>query len=174
MPPLPWTLRAKGFITLIATGMESQVVTARGWLNSREFLKLFAISRAALGPGVMLATLVGWKLAGWNGAVIASLALFVASSLLCSNVHRDKRWHRAMREGLAPVGTGLIIAGVISIFGLMGTWLAAAIAIAARSTQLFSARADACYHLLGRARIAGTLQRLKCLGYTAAFLVIWP
>ena len=32
----------------------------------------------------------------------------------------DKKWHRAAREGLAPVGTGLVIAGVIAIFRLSG------------------------------------------------------
>lgn len=134
---VPFSLISIGGGASIIAGMENQVVTARGWLSAQQFLELFAISRAAPGPGVMLATLVGWKLAGWSGAIVASLALFVPSSLLCytvfrvSNAHRDKRWHRAMREGLAPVGTGLIIAGVISIFGLMGTWHSATIALAA-------------------------------------------
>ncbi|WP_428425198.1 chromate transporter [Pararhizobium sp.] len=143
---VPFSLISIGGGASIISGMENQVVTARGWLSSREFLELFAISRAAPGPGVMLATLVGWKVAGWAGAIIASLALFVPSSLLCygvfrwSNAHREKRWHRAVREGLAPVGTGLIIAGVISIFGLMATWVAVAIAFAAAGTLVFSPR----------------------------------
>lgn len=143
---VPFSLISIGGGASIIAGMENQVVTARGWLSAQQFLELFAISRAAPGPGVMLATLVGWKLAGWSGAVVASLALFVPSSLLCytvfrvSNAHRDKRWHRAMREGLAPVGTGLIIAGVISIFGLMGTWQSATIALAAAAVLSFLPR----------------------------------
>lgn len=143
---VPFSLISIGGGASIISGMENQVVTARGWLNSREFLELFAISRAAPGPGVMLATLVGWKVAGWFGAIIASLALFVPSSMLCygvfrwSNAHRGKRWHRAVREGLAPVGTGLIIAGVISIFGLMATWVAVAIAVTAAGALVFSPR----------------------------------
>jgi chromate transport protein ChrA len=36
----------------------------------------------APGPGALLTTLIGWKTAGFTGAVIASLALFVPSSLL--------------------------------------------------------------------------------------------
>jgi chromate transporter len=143
---VPFSLISIGGGASIIAGMEDQVVSARGWLSAQQFLELFAISRAAPGPGVMLATLVGWKLAGWTGAIVASLALFVPSSLLCytvfrvSNAHRDKRWNRAMREGLAPIGTGLIIAGVISIFGLMGTWHAVAIAAAAAGTLNFLAR----------------------------------
>lgn len=121
---VPFSLISIGGGASIISGMETEVVRAKGWLTSQEFLELFAISRAAPGPGTMLATLVGWKIAGWFGAVVASLALFVPSSLLCytvfrlSNAHREKHWHRAMREGLAPVGTGLIIAGVISIIHL--------------------------------------------------------
>lgn len=146
---VPFSLISIGGGASIISGMEDQVVTARGWLSSREFLELFAVSRAAPGPGVMLATLVGWKVAGWAGAVIASLALFVPSSLLCygvfrwSNAHREKRWHRAVREGLAPVGTGLIIAGVISIFGLMATWVAVATAFTAAGALVFSPRVPA-------------------------------
>jgi chromate transporter len=143
---VPFSLISIGGGASIIAGMENQVVSARGWLSAQQFLELFAISRAAPGPGVMLATLVGWKLAGWMGALVASLALFVPSSLLCytvfrvSNAHRDKRWHRAMREGLAPVGTGLIVAGVISIFGLMGTWQAATIAAVAAAVLNFLPR----------------------------------
>ena len=70
--------------------------------------------------------MIGWKVAGWAGAIVATLALYLPSSLLCygvlkaTNTHRDKKWHRAAREGLAPVGTGLVIAGVIAIFRLSG------------------------------------------------------
>jgi chromate transporter len=121
---VPFSLISIGGGASIISGMEGEVVTARSWLTSQEFLHLFGISRAAPGPGTMLATLVGWKVAGWGGAIIASLALFLPSSLLCyivfrtSNAHREQAWHRAMRDGLAPVGTGLIIAGVISILQL--------------------------------------------------------
>lgn len=132
---VPYSLISIGGGASIISGMEVEVVRARNWLTSQEFLELFAISRAAPGPGTMLATLVGWKIAGWAGAVVASLALFIPSSLLCytvfrlSNAHREKHWHRAMREGLAPVGTGLIIAGVISIMQLSSS-VGASVAIA--------------------------------------------
>ncbi|MGF6157389.1 chromate transporter [Ensifer sp. KUDG1] len=140
---IPFSLISIGGGASIISGMEGEVVRARAWLSSREFVELFAISRAAPGPGTMLATLVGWKIAGWGGAVVASLALFVPSSLLCYGVfrltsaHREKAWHRAMREGLAPVGTGLIIAGVLSILqlsGAVGFTAAAAAAAAAAVT----------------------------------------
>lgn len=123
---VPFSLLSIGGGSSIIAGMEAELVGHHGWLTSRQFIDLFAISRAAPGPGTMLATLVGWKLAGWLGAVVATLALFVPSSILCygvfkfSNAHRARRWHKAMRQGLAPIGTGLIIAGVISIAQMSG------------------------------------------------------
>jgi len=119
---IPFSLTSIGGGAAIIAGLQNETVNVHGWLTQAEFLHLFGVSRAAPGPGTMLATVIGWKVSGWLGALIASLALFLPSSLLCyavfrlTNTHRDKEWHRAMREGLAPIGTGLIIAGVISLF----------------------------------------------------------
>ena len=121
---IPFSLTSIGGGAAIVAGIQHETVSVHAWVNSREFLDLFAVSRAAPGPGMMLATVIGWKVAGWLGAFVATLALFVPSSVLCysvfklTNNHRDKKWHRAMREGLAPVGIGLIIAGVLSLFRL--------------------------------------------------------
>lgn len=122
----PFSLLSIGGGSAIIAGIQHEAVGVHGWITSREFIDLFAISRAAPGPGTMLATLIGWKVAGWWGALAATIALFLPSSLLCyavlkvSNAHKAKRWHKALCEGLAPVGTGLVIAGVISIFRLAG------------------------------------------------------
>jgi chromate transporter len=121
---IPFSLTSIGGGGAIVAGIQHETVSVHAWVNSREFLDLFAVSRAAPGPGMMLATVIGWRVAGWLGALVATLALFVPSSVLCysvfklTNNHRDKKWHRAMREGLAPVGIGLIIAGVLSLFRL--------------------------------------------------------
>lgn len=132
---VPFSLTSIGGGGAIIAGIQNETVNVHGWLSAADFIHLFAVSRAAPGPGMMLATVIGWKLAGWLGAVTASLALFLPSSLLCyavfrwSNTHREKRWHRAMREGLAPVGIGLILAGIISLFrvtdgGMLGLLIA--------------------------------------------------
>jgi chromate transporter len=123
----------------VFAGIQHQVVDVHQWLTAREFIDLFAISRAAPGPGTMLATAIGWHMAGWTGALLATIGLFVPSSLLCYGVvrvwsrHRGKHWHTALEEGLAPVGSGLILAGVVSILsigdsGVLGWGLALAAA----------------------------------------------
>lgn len=140
---VPLSLVSLGGGSSIVAPLEQAVVQHHNWMTGQEFLNLFAISRAAPGPGIMLAPLIGWKVAeGW-GAVVASLGLFVPSSLLCymlfrtTNAHRNRRWHRVLREGLAPIGTGLIIAGMITIFRVSGGgWLAASIAAMSLATLL--------------------------------------
>ena len=92
---------------------------------------MFAITRVAPGPGTTLATLIGWKISGIWGALAASIAIYAPSTLLCyavfrgTNGYRDSRWYRILQRGLAPVGIGLVGAGVISLFRVAaGGWLA--------------------------------------------------
>jgi len=112
--------------TSIIAGIQHQAVDVQHWVTARDFVDLFAISRAAPGPGSMLTTLIGWHVMGWSGAIIATLALFVPSSLLCYGValvwsrHRGKRWHTALEQGLSPVAIGLILAGVVSLLRVNG------------------------------------------------------
>jgi chromate transporter len=86
----------------------------------------------------MLATLIGWKVAGSAGALVATFALFAPSSLLCYAVakvwgrYRDRPWSQALEAGLAPIGAGLIFAGILAIFRLAGSGvLSASVATAA-------------------------------------------
>ncbi len=123
---VPFSLISIGGGLGVLAGIQHEIVAVHGWISAQDFVQLFAISRASPGPGTMIATLIGWQIAGWAGAVVATLAFFLPSSLVCwavfrlSNAHREKAWHRALREGLAPVGTGLVIASVIAILRLSG------------------------------------------------------
>ena len=79
---VPLSLLSIGGGASLLADMEYQSVTVHGWTTAREFADLFAISRAAPGPGTMLSTLIGWKAAGCAGAVTATVALYLPSSLL--------------------------------------------------------------------------------------------
>ena len=117
----PLSLISIGGGASVLAEMQRQAVLVHGWMTHREFADLFAISRAAPGPGALLATLIGWKVAGWTGAVVASLAFFLPSSLVAYgaariwNRWRGGRWHATVEAGLAPVGAGLILAGALAI-----------------------------------------------------------
>lgn len=142
---VPFSLMSIGGGSAIIAGVQHETVAARGWLSSHEFIEFFAICRAAPpGPGTMLATLIGWKVAGWAGAAIATLALFVPSSLLtfavvrAGRAHRGACWRRLLHEDLAPVGIGLVLAGVITLFRLSGGGLlSGGVALLAAAVFLF-------------------------------------
>jgi len=123
---VPFSLASIGGGISVMAGIQHETVDVHHWVTARDFVDLFAISRAAPGPGSMLTTLIGWHVMGWTGAIIATLSLFVPSSLLCYGValvwrrYRGRRWHTAMEMGLTPIGIGLLLAGVVSILRIGG------------------------------------------------------
>ena len=130
---VPFSLISIGGGAAILAGIQHETVQVQGWLTPGEFVQIFAVSRAAPGPGMMIATLIGWHVAGWSGAVVATVALFAPSSILtyavvrATNAHREKKWHKAVRQGLAPVGLGLTMAGAMTIFQVSGGQMSTAI-----------------------------------------------
>ncbi|HEY8580486.1 MAG TPA: chromate transporter [Beijerinckiaceae bacterium] len=122
----PLSIASIGGATSIYAPMQHDVVEVQAWLTPREFLDFLAISRFLPGPSSILGAMVGWRVAGLAGALVAMLALYGPSSALCYFVagqwgrHRGKPWHTAVEQGLLPIAAGLIMAGVLSLFTLSG------------------------------------------------------
>ena len=110
-----------GLLSLLAVGggngvipaMQHAAVDVRGWMTNREFLDLFAISRAAPGPGSLIVVLIGQKAAGLAGAAVALVAMYAPSCLLVYGAARLWRrfeqasWRPWVESALAPVAVGL-------------------------------------------------------------------
>jgi chromate transporter len=132
----PLSIASIGGAGSVYAPLQHQTVEVHRWLTGQEFIDLFAIARVTPGPGTMLATLIGWKVAGLAGALVATLALFLPATVLCYavarvwNRYRGKPWHEAFEQGLAPIGAGLLFAGVLAILriGAGGplSWITAA------------------------------------------------
>lgn len=96
--------------------MHRYFVDTQHWMNDVDFVELVALAQAAPGPNVLVVTLLGWKISGIAGALAATVAMCVPSSVLAYGVgqvwdrYREKRWHVALREGLAPITVGFIVA----------------------------------------------------------------
>jgi chromate transporter len=140
----PLSLAAIGGASSIYAPLQHQAVDVYQWLSGREFLELFAIARVTPGPGSMLTTLIGWKIAGLAGALVATLALYVPSSMLCFaaarawNRYRGTAWHTALANGLRPIGAGLMIAGGVAILRIEDSgWLGWAVAFAVMGVLLW-------------------------------------
>jgi chromate transporter len=133
----PLSLLAIGGASAIYAPLQHQTVDVYRWVSGREYLELFAIARVTPGPGSMLTTLIGWKVAGFFGALVATLALYVPCSMLCFGVahtwrrYRGTKWHSAIENGLRPIGAGLMIAGGVMILRIEASgWLGWAVAFA--------------------------------------------
>jgi chromate transporter len=123
----PLSLVSIGGGPAVLAEMQHQAVVVHGWVTQREFADLFAISRAAPGPGALLATLIGWQAAGWLGVVTVSLAFFLPSSMMVYvaahfwNRWRGSAWHTAVEDGFAPIAAALVLAGAFAILQAGGT-----------------------------------------------------
>jgi chromate transporter len=114
------SLLAFGGGAAVLPDMQRQAVEVHHWLTAREFLDIFALSRA-IPPGSLIVVLVGMKAAGIAGGLVAFLAMFGPSSALAFGFarlwHRAGRavWREVLEQALAPVSVGLTIASGIAL-----------------------------------------------------------
>lgn len=83
LPLLFWNcFKAGAFVfgsgLAIVPMMEHDFVTRLGWLTQAEFLDALAFGQITPGPVVITATFIGFKSAGLIGAVVATIAVFLA------------------------------------------------------------------------------------------------
>jgi chromate transporter len=123
--------------------MQRAAVEQYHWLTASEFLDMFAISRAAPGPGSLIVVLVGLKAAGLAGAAVAFVAMFACPGLVVHLVARywqsaaRSPWRTLVERALAPVAVGLTLASGLALMrGTEHGWLPWLVTIA--STVLFS------------------------------------
>ncbi len=100
------------------------------WLTDKQFAAAFAIAQAAPGPGSLIVALVGWKAAGWPGAIAATSAMYAPActlTFICSHLwlrFKNSPWLILIEKGLAPISIGLILAsGWIILQDINRNWL---------------------------------------------------
>lgn len=105
-----------GGIVTVLPALHYQLVANWHWITDRDFANLFAIAQASPGPNVLVLTLIGFRVAGIPGAVAATLALTVPTSLVAFAVvrlwdrFREAHWRKATQAGVLPVTVGFIAA----------------------------------------------------------------
>ncbi|HWD58273.1 MAG TPA: chromate transporter [Stellaceae bacterium] len=137
----PLSLLSFGGSNSVIADIAHQSVVVRHWTSEREFADLFALSRAAPGPGSMLTALIGWKLAGLAGAVVATVSFYGPAALLLFAAAkmwgrwRGSLWHQAVERGMAPIAAGLFLSGGIAVLRASpagaAVWIAAGVTTAA-------------------------------------------
>ena len=110
--------------------LQRQTVSVHHWLGQGQFLDDFAIARASPGPNTLIVTLIGWQVAGLAGAAVASIAIFVPSSILfygLTHLWRSPGVRPLARRAHARTGADLGRTGAGEHLVRSARWTAAAV-----------------------------------------------
>ncbi len=120
-----------GGLVMIAPEVRAYVVDAKHWLHDEQFAAAYAIAQAAPGPNLLFISLIGWFVAGWTGAIAATLAVIVPPTVLTLALLRtpilrtEHPFARALRDAFLPMAIGLLVAVAWIFMGaLNGSWRA--------------------------------------------------
>ena len=113
------TLFGGGYVFIPA--IQETVVQNLHWLSVKEFTDGIAIGQITPGPILISATFIGYKVAGFWGAFIATLAIFIPSGvLMIAGTHFLEKFKKSylvksVFMGLRPAVIGLIFAASFTI-----------------------------------------------------------
>src|ERR1700686_5102411 len=93
----PLSLLSFGGGNAVLADIAQQAIAVHHWTSEREFADWVALSRGWAVPGSMLATLIGWRVAGIPGALIATVAFYLPSAL---NMFGAARFYRRWRGSI--------------------------------------------------------------------------
>src|SRR5438552_15234836 len=98
--------------------MQRYMVDVKGWMSATEFMQLFAVAQAAPGPNVLMSSLVGWKVAGFAGSLVALGAMCGPAAVLAWWVSdlwvrfRGSAWRKLIMRALGQLVVGLALVDV--------------------------------------------------------------
>ena len=101
--------------------IENEVVNSHHWLNHQEFADATALGQITPGPVLIMATFVGFRVAGTIGALLCTVCVFLPSFLMTIAAgssfkrFRTNRQTQAFLRGVAPAVTGLLAAAAWSV-----------------------------------------------------------
>jgi chromate transporter len=121
---------------VIVPFLEKGLVQQTGWLTERDFLVAVAMGMISPGPVVITATFVGYLVAGFWGAVVATIGIFLPSFLLVLIVAPILMRYRAnpnvqgFIKGAYAAAIGTILGACILLGKIaIGDWLTALVAL---------------------------------------------
>ena len=121
---------------VIVPFLEKGLVQTNGWLDERQFLIAVAIGMISPGPVVITATFVGYLVAGFWGATVSTIGIFLPSFLFVLIVapilvrHRRQADVQGFVKGAYAAAIGTILGASILLGRVaIGDWLTSAIAL---------------------------------------------
>jgi len=101
--------------------IENEVVRSHHWLSHQEFADATALGQITPGPVLIMATFVGYRVAGFMAAILCTVCVFLPSFLMTIAAGSSLRRFRTNRQiqaflrGVAPAVTGLLAAAAWSV-----------------------------------------------------------
>jgi chromate transporter len=121
---------------VIVPFLEKGLVQQTGWLTERDFLVAVAMGMISPGPVVITATFVGYLVAGFWGAVVATIGIFLPSFLLILIVapilvrYRANPNVQGFIKGAYAAAIGTILGACVLLGKIaIGDWLTALVAL---------------------------------------------
>ena len=111
------SLISVGGMPSVMPELQRYAVDVKGWVSPEDFIQLFAVGQAAPGPNMLIVSLIGWKIAGLTGALVALAAMCGPAGVLAWWVaglwdrFKDAPWRIAIQRAIAPIVVGLILSG---------------------------------------------------------------
>jgi chromate transporter len=129
-------LYGSGYVLLAF--LRNDLVVRLGWLTDQQLLDAISVGQFTPGPVFTTATFVGYLVAGWPGAVIATVGIFLPSFCFVALLQqilpaiRKATWTGALLDGVNVAALGLM-AGVTWQLGRAAIvdWLTLALAVGA-------------------------------------------
>jgi chromate transporter len=162
---------AFGWLSLFAVGgaaaaipeIHRIAVDVNHWMTDTQFADAYAISQLSPGPNVLIVSLVGYKVAGVLGALVATVAMCGPTAALSFTVSRilhragNSPWPALIQKALVPVSIGLMAASGLVIamtsdrtmVSAVVTIVAAGVAFATRLNPLWLLVAGGCLGFAG-------------------------
>jgi chromate transporter len=135
------TLYGSGYVLLAF--LRNDLVDRLGWLGDRQLLDAIAIGQVTPGPVFTTATFIGFVLAGWTGAVLATIAIFLPSFVFVALSHpllprlRGSHGTAAFLDGVNVAALGLMAAVTWQLArGAIADWFTVALVVVAGALLL--------------------------------------
>jgi chromate transporter len=140
------SLFAVGGVNAAIPEMHRIAVEAMHWMTDRQFADMFAIAQVSPGPNVIIVALIGYHVAGFAGAGVATMAMCGPTCLVAFLVTRtwdrfkDAHWRMAIQAGMVPLSLGLIGASAFVLAQTADHNVAAGLLTAATALVAFATR----------------------------------
>jgi chromate transporter len=158
-------LYGSGYVLLAF--LRGDFVERLGWLSDRQLLDAVAVGQFTPGPVFTTATFIGYVLAGWTGAVLATVAIFLPSFVFVGLSHpllprvRGSRVAGAFLDGVNVAALGLMAAVTWELARAAVLDVPTALLAATAAVALFRFRVNSAWLVAGGAAAGLALHALR-------------